>query len=368
MALENNQIENSNIDNDEISLKELIIKIKEWLSFLKTKWKSIFIVSIAGGLLGLSIAIFEKPTFKAVLTFAMEDDRGSGSSSGGLSGALGLASSFGIDLAGGGGGAFALNNLSELIKSRLIIEKVLLNPIQIEGKKTSLAQYYIQIHNLRSKWADNLNLKNIEFLPGQDRTKFSRQQDSILLVIHSDLINEDKLSITQKDKKVTILSIEVISFDEIFSKLFCEALATETSEFYITSKSKKARINVEILQRQVDSVRATLNGAIVSVASEVDNVYNLNQAYLLKGTESKKRQVDVQTNTAILSNLLVQLQLAKITLRKETPLIQLIDNPIFPLEKNKFGKKKSLMLGVFLSGFIFILFLVLLRLFKSIKV
>lgn len=365
MALENNKIENINIDNDEISLKELVIKAKEWVAFIKSKWKLIFVAGIIGGIIGLTFALFEKPTYKAVLTFAMEDDRGSGSSSGGLSGALGLASSFGIDLAGGGGGAFALNNLSELIKSRLIFEKVLLNPIQIEGKNTTLAEYYLRINNLRSKWVDNLTLKDIEFLPDKDRTKFSRQQDSILLVIHNDLINEEKLSITQKDKKVTILSIEVISYDETFSKIFCEALARETSEFYITSKSKKARINVEILQKQVDSVRTTLNGAIVGVASEVDNVYNLNQAYLLKGTESKKRQVDVQTNTAILSNLLVQLQLAKITLRKETPLIQLIDNPIFPLEKNKFGKKKSLMLGVFLSGFIFIIYLSLLRLYKS---
>ena len=37
MAIENNQMHNVNTDNDEISLKELIIKIKEWVIFLKTK-------------------------------------------------------------------------------------------------------------------------------------------------------------------------------------------------------------------------------------------------------------------------------------------------------------------------------------------
>ena len=93
MAIINNQIENSNIDNDEISLKELIIKIKDWISFLKKKWKTIFIAGIIGALIGLTIALFDKPTYKAVLTFAMEEDKGSGG--GGLSGALGLASSFG---------------------------------------------------------------------------------------------------------------------------------------------------------------------------------------------------------------------------------------------------------------------------------
>jgi hypothetical protein len=46
MALDNNQIENSNIDNEEISLKELIIKIKDWISFLMSKWKSIIVIGI----------------------------------------------------------------------------------------------------------------------------------------------------------------------------------------------------------------------------------------------------------------------------------------------------------------------------------
>ena len=78
MALENNQIVNSNIENDEISLKELIFKIKEWVAFLNSKWKAIVIVGTIGALIGLTIALFEKPTYKAVLTFAMEEDKGSG--------------------------------------------------------------------------------------------------------------------------------------------------------------------------------------------------------------------------------------------------------------------------------------------------
>ena len=78
MALENNQVQNLNSDNDEISLKELVLKIKEWVSFLKTKQKTIFIAGFIGALIGLTYAFFEKPTYKALLTFAMEEDKGSG--------------------------------------------------------------------------------------------------------------------------------------------------------------------------------------------------------------------------------------------------------------------------------------------------
>ena len=356
MALENNQIKNSNIDNDEISLKELIEKIKKWGAYLKSKWKAILIVCIIGALIGLTIALFEKPTYKAILTFAMEEDKGGG---GGLSGALGLASSFGIDLGGGGGGgAFAASNLTELMKSRLLVEKVLLKPTVINGKIITLAEYYIQINELRSKWEKKTTLKDIQFLPNADRSNFTLQQDSILQQFHKSLIDKEHLSIMQKDKKVTILSIEVNSENELFSKIFCESIAKETSDFYIETKSKKSKINVNVLQKQVDSVRNALNGAITGVANETDNVYNLNPAFNVKVAPSKKMQIDVQANTAILTNLVVQLELAKITLRKETPLIQLIDRPILPLSKEKFGKLNSIILGGFLAGFLYVLYLI----------
>lgn len=362
--IEQNNINQSNFDNDEISLKDLILKIKEWYCFLKSKWKTIIIAVILGTLFGLTIAFFDKPTYKATLTFAMEEDKGGGG--GGLSGALGLASSFGIDLAGaGGGGAFAASNLTELMKSRLIVEKVLLGPININGKETSLADYYIDINKLRDTWSKKTSLKNIQFSPNSDRSKYSLQQDSILQSIHKSLIDKDNLSIMQKDKKVSILSIEVKSKDELFSLLFCESLAKETSDFYIETKSKKARINVNVIQRQVDSIRAELNGAISGVAAETDNVYNLNPAFNVKSTPSKKKQIDVQANTTILSNLVVQLELAKINLRKETPLIQIIDRPILPLEKDKFGKLNSLILGGFLAGFLTVLYLLFGQFFKK---
>jgi len=101
------------------------------------------------------------------------------------------------------------------------------------------------------------------------------------------------------------------------------------------------------------------------MANATDNVYNLNPAFNVKGAPSKKMQIDVQANTSILTNLVVQLELAKITLRKETPLIQLIDRPILPLQKQKFGKLKSIILGGFLTGFLFILYLIFGRLYKK---
>ncbi len=351
-------------DTDEISLKELIQKMKEWVAYLKTKTKLILALSALGAVLGFTIASFTKPTYKATMTFVLEEEKG-----GGMSGAMGLASSFGIDLGGaGGGGLFTSSNILELMKSRLVIEKTLLNPVTYveNGKQEtiSLAEYYIRANELRKGWEEKTALKNIQFAPNADRTKFSLQQDSILETISSSII-KNNLTIAQKDKKVSIISVEVKTENEMFSKLLCEQLAKETSDFYIETKSKKSRINLDILQKQTDSIRAELNGAIAGVASAMDNVFNLNTALTSRAAPSKRRQVDVQANTAILTQLVAQLELAKVNLRKETPLIQIIDQPILPLKKEKLGRIKTFVLGGFLAGFLTVLFLVFGRLYKN---
>ena len=124
-------------------------------------------------------------------------------------------------------------------------------------------------------------------------------------------------------------------------------------------------MNVDILQHQADSIRAELNSAIMGVATASDNVFNLNSALNVKRTPSTRRQVDVQANTAILTQLVAQLELSKVSLRKETPLVQLIDRPILPLEKDKLGRLKALVLGGFLAGFLSVLYLVFSRLYRK---
>jgi uncharacterized protein involved in exopolysaccharide biosynthesis len=345
--------EQQQIDNDEISLKELIQKIQEWIAYLKTQWKLIIGIAAIGAILGFTIASFIKPNYLATSTFVLEEDKAGG----GLGGALGLASSFGIDLASGGGGMFTNSNIIELMKSRHVVEKALLNPISIANKKYSIIDFYIDFNFLRKKWMKKEKYSNVKFPLNIDRQNFTILKDSVLQVIYKDII-KNNIKITQKDKKVSIITIEVRSKNELFSKIFCEELLKETSDFYIETKSKKARLNVDILQRQADSIRAELNSAITGVATASDNVYNLNPALNVKRTPSTRRQVDVQANTAILTQLVAQLELSKVSLRKETPIVQLIDRPILPLEKEKLGRLKSLILGGFLGGFLTVLYLV----------
>lgn len=350
------------VENDEISLKELLEKTKEWYFYLLSQWKIIVLAGIVGAALGLAYSFIKKPVYTATLSFALEDEK-----SGGLGGALGLASSFGLDLGGSGGGVFTASNLTELFKSRSMVEKTLLSPVTVNEKSISLAEMYIRNEKWRDDWENKPNLIKLEFLPNANRQKFTRVQDSILGVMYANL-SKSALSVAQKDKKVSIINIDVSSENELFSKYFCEALAKEVSDFYIDTKSKKSRENMLILERQTDSIRRELNGAITGVAIANDNTFNLNPALNVRRAPSARRQVDVQANTAILTELVKQTELAKVTLRKETPLIQVIDRPILPLAKEKFGKTKWIVMGGFLAGFLTVLVLIVGRFIRGLQV
>jgi hypothetical protein len=295
------------------------------------------------------------------LSFALEDEKSGG---GGLGSALGLASSLGFDLGGSGGGAFSGSNLNELFKSRAMVEQTLMRPVVSKNDTISLIEMYLQINGHRESWNTNPKLKGIQFPPLTKRKYFTRVHDSIMGSIYDNL-TKTNLEIGLKDKKASFTSIVVKSNNELFAKYFCEALADEVSRFYVDTKSKKARLNMSILLKQRDSIRAELNGNITNVAVADDNTFMLNPAMNVKKTTSSKKQIDVQSNSAILTELIKQTELAKVSLRKETPLFQVIDSPILPLPTERYGKLKGIILGGILSGFLTVLGLIVRRVFKD---
>lgn len=351
----NNNLQNKN--KDEVSLKEILDKALESFFYLLRHWIIIIVVGLSGAFAGLYYALGKKPIYNAEYSFVLEDEN-----SGGFGGALGLASQFGFDLGGSSAGVFSGDNLLELMRSRAIVQETLLSPINIDGKVNTLVEYYIQFTELNESWEDKPDLvKSLHYPLNSDPSKFTREQDSLLMRIHDDLV-DNFLSVAKVDKKLSIIKVEVKSIDENFSKSFAEALVNSVSRFYVETKTQKSSRNVAVLQFQTDSVRQRLNSAIRGVAQSNDVDPNSNLAMQVLRVPSQQRQIDVQANTAILTELVKNLELSKLALRRETPLIQVIDKPIFPLAVKKVGKARSMIIGGMLGG-IFITSILLIRMF-----
>jgi uncharacterized protein involved in exopolysaccharide biosynthesis len=332
--------------SDEISIADLINKVKEITKYLKSKWVTIFSFSLLGALLGLGYSILKKPTYTAVCTFVLEDSK----SGGGLGQYAGLASLAGINIGGGGGGIFEGDNIIELYKSRTMIERALLSESTFNGKNRLLINAFIDIYRLQN----NSNKKINEFNGNVD--SFSRDQDSIINIAVL-VINKKILTVTKPDKKLNIIKVEVETENEYFSKTLLEKLVQKVNEFYVQTKIKKASGNVQILQHQADSIRDILDLSIYGVANSIDASPNANPQLLTLKVASQKKQIDVQANTAIYSEIIKNLELSKVSLMQETPLIQIIDKPILPLKINFLSKLYGIAFGILMFFFLSIFYL-----------
>jgi uncharacterized protein involved in exopolysaccharide biosynthesis len=98
------------------------------------------------------------------------------------------------------------------------------------------------------------------------------------------------------------------------------------------------------------------------VASEVDG----NQ-FLVRGVAKvpqAKKQLEIQVLSTMYGELIKNLELSRTMMAKDQPLIQLIDQPRFPLEKKKTSKLLTAIGGSLLTFFLAVAYLLLIRWWK----
>lgn len=309
--------------NDEITLKEIFNRIKNIYSFIYSQKKNIIYITLLCSLIGFIYSYKKVDLYVAELTFTVESDKPMY-----LGGSL--ASILGFDLGGTNeSGVFSSYNIIELFKSRRMVEKVLLQTTPY--KQTTFAENYCENHNIK------INNSIPSFLK---RETSSRQKDSILNLIYND-INKNYLKIEGLNSKSSIIKLEMRSRNESFAKHFIETLVKVVSNDYNELKTKKSKLNMIAIQNQVDSVRMVLKNKLISVG----NTEN-----------SKMNTIEIEINSKLLLELVKQSELSKIAVRKDAPLIQVMDNPKTPLKLEHINNFKYLILGG-AFGFVISIFL-----------
>lgn len=352
-------INNLELNDEGLSLKEVILKIGNGLRYLRLQYFKITIAITIGAISGLIYTFIRKPVYTATSTFVLDDNKG-----GTMGQYAGLASLAGIDIGSiSSNGLFQGENILELYRSRKMIQIALLTPVKINGKNQLLIDRYINFNKLREKWRKKDNINSISFSGNPD--EFNRKQDSLISSI-VETITKNILDVTKPDKKLSILQVDVRSNDELFSKFFNLKLVETVNEFYTQTRTKKSTQNIAILQKQADSVKAVLNSSIGGVAQLLDASPNANPNKLILRAPSQKRQIDVQANSSIYAEIVKNLEISKLNLRQETPLIQTIDSPILPLQTYRITKLSGLLIGGLITGILMIAYLILKKIYVDI--
>jgi LPS O-antigen subunit length determinant protein (WzzB/FepE family) len=343
------------IEKDSISFKDIFKQANAVFKYLLSKWIIIVIAGIIGGAAGLLYAFTAKPTYSATLNFVLSSNS---SASGGL---MGLATQFGVNLGNDNNDVFSGDNIITLMKSRRMVQEALFKKPQ--NSNQSLLNIYIRNEKKNESWQKNERTENAYPYP-DDASKMTLIQDSLFRSLYNTIQN-DLLDVSKPNENESIYEVTTISTNDTFSYYLTKYLVDVTSSFYIETKTSIAKQNLNMLLKEADSLRNVLGGAITAAGSQTDLTFNLNPAYQVQRSGAQQNQARAGALGQAYGQVLQNLELAKITLQKETPLYQIIDEPTLPLTMDKPSKLISLIIGGFLGGFLVCCFLIARRLYKA---
>ena len=337
-----------NFDEQKISFSFLAQGFKNWISFLIFKKKLIFLGTVSILFFTISYNYLINPVYYARTTFVLDNENSAGSMAdlSSLASLAGINASSFIDASS----LFQIDNIQELYRSNSMIKETLLSSTTYKNDNFLIIERFVKSEKLEKKWK-RLGVETKDF----KSKKKSRIRDSLLKDLIK-LIKKEYLIVDKPSRKTTILEIGFDHKDEILAKTFNENLVSIVNNFYNKTKTLKTGLNMEILQRQADSIKMVLDTSIMILAVTDQSIPNPNPLTKVDLVPYQKAMIDVQANGAIYQELLKQLELAKVTHRNKMPLIQIIDKPEYPLESSKWKLFKTIFYGLILGFSISVLF------------
>ena len=338
--------------NDEIQLKDILIKFSDYIAYL-LKMKFVIIgCFLVFSILGVLVAFNSDVEYTATQTFVVEDAQ----QRAGIGSMVGIASQFGFDLAGSSSNTFSQNNVLALLKSRGVVEAALMQKDTIAGKIDLFIEHYLSINNLREGWS-----KEEGFLPISYANRITYVHDSISGNVWMDIV-ENKLVVETQDQ-TNISSLSYSSVSQEFAKEFVDALIREMEKMHIAHKTAKARNTLDLLQNRADSVFFELELA----EEEFARVKDVNQRIIKASGRLKELQLmrKVEVLNTMYLEIIKNVELAKMTLLNQTPIIAITGKPKLPLKEKKASKMLFGIGGGFLGFFLSVCFFVFRKLFKD---
>jgi uncharacterized protein involved in exopolysaccharide biosynthesis len=317
---------------------------------LLKKWWLFLIVGLLTGVAGIYYASKQKITYESKLTFALDESES-------MSGAMSIAAQFGLNM-GTSNDVFAGDNIIEIMKSRRMIERVLLSVDTFQNRPFTFIEYYLQQNR---EPGSKEEAKSVHFPVGQPRSTFTYMQDSLLFKTYNEFA-KNYIDADKPDRKNNIFEVNVTNPDEKFTKDFTDILVAETNKFYIEISTKKSKETLDILEQRVAAMKGNVNSSIGNMAQIQD--VNLNPAFSAAQVPLLKQQADIQVYSGAYGEMFKNLEIARYQYLKQIPLMQVIDAADYPMKKIKVSKLKMAIIFSFTACFFIFLVIWIINLFK----
>lgn len=334
--------EDFEVERADVEINNLISKVKVLIFSLKKYFFRALIFSVLGILAGWAYSSYQTINYKAELSFIVEEGK---SSAGGFAS---IAGQLGIDFGGAnssGVSIFSGDNILLFLKSNSLCRETLLTPVnELDSLSDySLADKYADVYKLKSKWQKSKKVGSLISFPPLPHKNYSRLQDSLLQSI-IDRIIKKQLSVDKPEKKATFIYVSVTTKSDEFSKLFCERLVKNAAVRYIQIKTQRQKINVDRLQKRADSTALALNGKTYTTARQQEQLLDINPGNKSTTVMAEVSNRDKLMLGTVYGEVIKNLEISKMALSQETPIIQLVDAPQYPIKNDKIGTLKLMII------------------------
>ena len=314
---------------EQLNVGRLVVRVRESGGWLFARWRRVLLISFCFAVLCCSYFYFKKPTYSAEVSFALDEQSAVAvrNDFSDLPAGLGLR-----PVAEPGGTVFStLNNVAELIRSRLLIDKTLKSSVLVNGKQLLLADFFLDSLDYRDSWTTDARYQHVNFARDSADPQRTLYVNTLLGRMYELLIKKI-LTIEKKGKGTSIIAVTCTSENESFSKYFIESLIGNTEQYYTETRTQRAKLNLDFITKRTDSVRAVYNAALFGRAVFTDA--NVNPGRQVAVVQGEKQQTDIAIMKSAYTELARSLELAKAALSRDTPLFQYLDMPVFPLKRN----------------------------------
>lgn len=343
--------------SEDNTAKQLLLKMQDWIKFILSKWLVISLVTISGMAIAIILNLRSKTVYTAECTFTLDESNSDGGPSpvSGLT-LLGLEGS-------AGGGLFQGKNLMWLYSSREMLKQSLLFPIDSSKGKKLFIDWFFELDKQGKKML--AAAPNVKFPSYRDSVELSREQNSLLSFAISK-IKTQYLTVSETKNTDNFISVVIKSTDELFAKAFSDILVRTVNNYYINRKTEKLRNEILILQRKTDNYQGEMDSYMYQTANAADATPYPNPNQQVLQVPAQKKSVGVKVNSELYIEMVKSLEANKITLAKETPLIQVIEEPVLPLPSSRMPLYFAALYGGFLFLFITVALLSVIRTYKNI--
>ena len=340
------------------------INLTDILKFIKDGLKTITIAAFSFAILGVIVALSTPNEFTSNGKLLPElQSKGIGGSLGGLKSLAGLA---GIDLGSMNSSEAIRPDLYPNIIQSLPFKMYILNQPFLDtesGKNVVLKEYLKQ--KSESGWSiSKLFAKKEEVATPTNLPNLPKEVVSLTLAQEAQIKDIGERISVNMDKKSGVIAVDV----KMPEAILAAAVTAKTIDYltnYVTAyRTGKAKADLAFYENRVVEMRKRKDNLEYAYFHFSDA--NRNPFFKTVEIPQKKLQSEYELVKNLYDELNKQMEQAKIKLREETPVFQVLEPPVVPLKKSE--PKRSLMVIAYaFFGIIVGLLILLWRKFEPLK-